>query len=266
MEQPKSPNFQRLAIFLALFILFSAALLIGVRDIIRELVVLPLSYLFWVLGVLINYTPQIFFWLMLLLIVWQIASKTLGRKPKPTLETPLNFMDQANGHVTQGRVTFWKTRIRVFQTTRSEYFSQSFHSALGKMLLDFLAYRYRLAPRQVEDYLKDNPVDLPPEIAQYALECLRPPEIHSAGLFYEIKDFFKNIFQEALETALRIYSSITGSKVIEGKEKTVFPLVVKDRSRSMDGTSGENLESTRIRRILEFMENELEVPHDNASR
>jgi len=261
MKQPRLPNFRRLAVFLVLFILLSVAFLFWARDIVREVVVLPLSYLFWVIGVLVNYLPQLFFWIILLLIAGRIALTSLSRKKKENQDTPRSIPDPANRPVIQGRVAFWVSRVEYLNSGRGEYFTSSFHSAVGKMLLDLIAYRYRLPPKQVEERIRAGTLDLPPDIQEYVLESFRPLE-GSDG------DFFGALWNGVVSLVRR---------GISGLQNTVRRLAGSKNRPAADPppeTSGSRLfrkyasakDSMKIRRIIEYIEDELEVQHDNAGR
>ncbi len=254
MEQPKSPNLRRLAIFTALFILLSAALLFGATDLIRELIVLPVSYLIWVFGVLIRFLHQVYFWIIVLFFGIWVAYSTLLQTRRKNQAAPLNAPEPAEASAIRGRMHFWQTRVGYLQTERSEYFTGSFHSALWKLLLDMLAYRYRMTPKQVETQLQKGGLDLPKDIRDYVLGSLRPAEgggdLFFRDLWEQIVSIFRNAFFDLRDALYKMTGTANRPKAAQ--ERYSQPISFK--------------EEALVRQILKFMEEELEVPHDDAGR
>jgi hypothetical protein len=251
MDQSKQPNFRRLAIFMGLFLLLSISLLFWARDVVRELVVVPLSYIVWLFGILVDYTPQLFFWIALLFIAFRIAFTSLSRKRKRNPPASRAAFDMSESPVTRGRISFWVTRVDFLQSRQGEYFSHAFHSSLGKMLLDLLAYRYRLSTSQVEEWLKEGLLDLPADVRAYALESLRPLEGTQAGFLVDLRDWMVNLLQGG------IY-----------RLQTTLHRMVGSTNQGKSGWAGHadprlTQENPRVRRILQFMEEELEVLNDD---
>jgi hypothetical protein len=250
MEQQKAPNFRRLAIFMALFLLLSVAFLFWASDIIRELVVMPVSYIIWAVGVLVDYTPQIFFWIVLLFIAFQIAYRSLTRKRKAKQPIQTNTSDAANGLETKGRVAYWATRVDFLRSRRGEYFARSFHNTLGKLLLDMLAYRYRLPPKQIEEWLKEGAPGLPEDIRDYALESLRPAEGRRMS-------FLKEVWDQIVAGIRAMFIGLKGEvQTIAGSADREKNQLAGSENMDTYREGAPVVADARVRRILEFMEEE----------
>jgi hypothetical protein len=269
MEQPKTPNFRRLAFFMALFLIFTLALLFWARDIIQEAVVLPLSYIFWGLGVLVDFTPQVFFWILLMFLASWIAYSTLARRRRLEQAYVHTIIDPADGQ-TRGRVAFWDTRVEFLTPGQSEYFSRSFHSALGKLLLEMLAYRYRLTSKQVDDGLRDGTIDLPAEVRAYALDSIHPGEFHRMNFFIDLWDQILERLRGVFFKLRDLFWTITGSTNRNSTNRN-FTSAPGLQQNGYLGSQAFKIDASaltdgRIRRVIEFMEGELEVLHDDTGR
>src|SRR5512141_1978893 len=108
----KKPNSRRIIFFGALLLVFSAAMLLWARDVVREVFVLPISYLIFVTGIFIKSVPQMFVWLSLLVIAIAIAVNSLTARKK-TMAPPLpQMIDLAYNPPSEGRVAYWTSKVR----------------------------------------------------------------------------------------------------------------------------------------------------------
>ncbi len=252
MNDQSTPNTRRLAVIIGLFLLLTIALLFFARDVIRELVVLPLSYLFWLIGILIDSTPQIFFWLALLVIAFLLASRSLSRKRKILTMYPPGYT-VPDDPISTGRVNYWMGKEDLLRGRQGGFYSRSFHSALGRLLLDLLMYRYRLAPRQVEKAVREGTLDLPADIRAYVLESLSPPEPARRFFFLNLLDSIVGAVRDWIDQIQ------AGNLRWGGLSKARQP-----GGGRMDKRVARD--DPRVKRVLTYIEEELEVPHDKSSR
>ncbi len=266
MDKNQEPKSRRYIIIAILFVLVSVALLFWARDVVHELVVLPLSYLFYLFGILLNYTPQIVFWIILLLIGLRIAYLSIStKKRKDEEDLKLYFKPVQDGYTTtSGRVSFWRGKIYLSSSGRGAYYTRTFHDALSKTLMQLLAYRYRISQRQVDESLKDGSLALPDDVRSYALESLEPIEAPAGGCLGAIWETIANYFRRQF---LRIKDSVQALVGVRSAVKT------PEGNANFDGftdsgkgkvSSYASVEDTRVRIVLKFMEEELEVQHDDA--
>jgi Ca2+/Na+ antiporter len=266
MENPKAPNYRRLAILGGLFFILSIVLLFWARDVVREMIVLPLSYIFFVIGVLIDYTPQIFFWIVVLLLGARIAYLSVSRKRKRSEEEIRFFRPVEERPVTSGRVMYWANKVHLLRSGRGVYYTRTFHEALSKTLFQLLAYRYRISPVQVEEGLKDGSLDIPPEIREYALERMRDDvnvKERSWDTFWDgISAAFQNVLV-LLKTAFQKVAGGTNSMPVQ--VQSVDAQGHSDQAARRNDSRLADID-TQVRRVLNYMEEELEVPHDDTGR
>ncbi|NLG97746.1 MAG: hypothetical protein GX491_10330 [Chloroflexi bacterium] len=241
MNQVRLMNPRRLIITAVLLLVVSAALLFWARDLVRELIVNPLSYLIWLAGIFIRSTNQMFFWYIFAAIALIIAVRSLAGRKKVAAQPPMSTMLH-NDLVNHGRLHFWIVRVSLVHRG-SRYYLGSFHDSLSHLLIDQLAYRFHLTPAQVEERLRENSLDVPPEIREYALSGrMRSIETDRE----RFSRLWSDIFQKIKQAVREFFSGQPG------------------RTRPSPANAAEV--DPRIARILEYMEKELEVSHDDSGR
>jgi hypothetical protein len=128
-------------------------------DFSRRLVVVPVSYVSWLVKNIINSTHQFFFWLALLLLVGVLIGKSFrGRYiPPPEGHTPESRSPK------NSRLSFWL--IQLFY--RGEITQVRFSDFIDRLMLDVLTYAYGLPVRSIEQRLETGEIVLPPEVIEY---------------------------------------------------------------------------------------------------
>jgi hypothetical protein len=236
MDNKRNPNFRRLGIIAVILVILSTVLIFLAQDFIREVFVLPLSYLVWVIGILVNSSSQDFYWYILVVIAAMIAwrSVTDRKKARPLPQHPI--LDLLADQTSSGRATYWAVKVNLLRTGNGPYYTKSFHNALGHLLIDLLAFRYRMSTRQAEDAIKDGSLDVPAEVREYALDALERGDLPYGN-------FFDRLWKSINEFVRNFWSRLTANRA--GDALTSHPDVV----------------DPRITYILNYMEEELEVPH-----
>ncbi len=226
----KNVNLRRLVIAGAVILIVSFILLFTARDVVREAIVIPVSYWIWVIGLFVDSTPQIFFWIMLLLISLFIAYRST-RPPKKDPAEPIPYRDysRSNG-VNYGRVAYWSNRVNTMHM--GSFYRSMLNELVGRLLLDLLSYRHRLTPRQIETRLEKGQFVVPPEIKEYLTKNVLKREIGPIG-------FFPYLFRQ-------IRAWFVSKFVSPGDPRTIQP------DQDLD-------------RVLHYIEEELEVKYDRPS-
>ncbi len=236
MKSLRTSNPRRLAIVALLFVIVNTVLVFLARDIIREMIVLPLAYLLFLVKIFIDSTPQLFFWLAVVLISGWIAYRSLYRKRKLVDDFgPSHMVSEEPG--SQGRMSFWVTKVNIARRYGGSYFGSSFHLAMSRLLVDLLAHRYRLSTGEVEDRVRRKTLGLPPDIEEYLLLNLGNNESH--GSWYE------RWWRKFLLT-IQNWLNWPAPRGAAG-------------SLSADPLDG-------IDRVIYFMEEELEVSHEHSGQ
>lgn len=241
MDNKRNPNFRRLGIIAVILVILSTALIFLAQDFIREVFVLPLSYLFWVFGILFNSSSQDFYWYILVVIAAMIAwrSVTGRKKARPLPQHPMS--DLLADRTSSGRASYWAVKVNLLMTGTGPYYTRSFHNALGHLLIDLLAFRYRMSSRQAEEALKDGSLDVPVEVREYALDALDRDDIPYGN-------FFNRLWKSINEKIRALWTRLTANRAVD------------------DLSSHPEVVDPRITYILNYMEEELEVPHVESGR
>lgn len=242
MNREPSINHRRLITILVVLMLISGAVFVWLRDIVREVVVIPVSYLLFVAGIVVDTAPQLFFWLVVILIAFWIAYRSMStrRRAAPTMNVPI-LRDMGDKAPYGGRVAFWSTKVNHMRRYRSVYYQSTFHVSLARLLIELLAYRYRLTMLETEERLRGDLLDVPEEVRAYVLSSLSRREITH-------QKFFRRLWRMILETVQRW---------MPGRSET---------SVNLADNQPESPAEAQLVRIIHYMEEELEVPHDHPSQ
>jgi hypothetical protein len=111
------------------------------RDVINELLVLPLAYLWWALKLFYLSLPQVLWWVILLLLVTFILLSSLLPEIKPGKGKPI-ASDPARGQVENLALSIRKSK-------KGTYFKWLVANRLGKLAYQILLQRENGKPRSV---------------------------------------------------------------------------------------------------------------------
>lgn len=139
-----------------LVLLLAIPLMLILKDVVREVVLIPLWRVLWLLSLVLRAIPQVFFWGALLVIILFLAVKSLARQEKPIKKV----WDVEPGY--PGRVMIWAQRVYLME--RGEYSRRYMAQRLRRLVLEVLAYSERLNIEQVRQRLKTGELDTPPEV------------------------------------------------------------------------------------------------------
>lgn len=241
MNQIRSINLRRVIVVLAVLLLVSIVVIFWMREVVREVLVLPISYLLFVAGIFIDSTPQVFFWVSILLTTFWIAYRSMSskrRKPPPLIRP---VADNSSGRQPfSGRVSSWAAKVRQMRKYNSSYYRGTFHQSLARLLVELLAHRYRLTPLQAEERLRNGVLDVPAEVRAYFLSSMGRPEPIRIGFFARLRKMLNDTWRDWLNHRFE-----------------ASPLEKKDKRSQTEA---------QIERIILYMEEELEVAHDHPSQ
>jgi len=149
----------RLALLaLALLLLGLLALVIG--GAVREVVVIPLLYLLWLMRVLFEMLPQVVVWVGFVALLALVAWKSL-------VVSPAAPPQRQQATTTRTPVATW---ARMFHSAANERYARwQLAQRLGMLGLELLASQDQPAGQGVWQYLHDESLDMPPEVRAYLL-------------------------------------------------------------------------------------------------
>lgn len=150
---------------LGIILITALALAPLIRDFMREFVVIPLLYAFWIGRIIYDAIPQVVFWSCFLVVALLLASASLLRPGKPKSKT----YEAKTGQ--RGRVETWANLIR--QAPQEDYYQWRLAQPLRELILETLAYEARLSAKEIKQGLMDDQLNLPPEIRTYLQASLK---------------------------------------------------------------------------------------------
>jgi len=165
-----------------LAIVLTTALMLALIDLVRNVLAVPITQLFYFLGLLLKSTPQVIFWGMLLLFLLIIAGKSVeqGRKAEPEqFEAPLRSPRHE-------RIAVWANHIH--QALRGDHYARSrLAEFLASLVVELLAQDERVSISEIRKRLELGELDLPPEIVNYLKARFAIGAISQPGFLQVIK-------------------------------------------------------------------------------
>lgn len=233
IERVKMTNPRRLAAFGVVAAVLVLLLAFWMRQVVYEVFVVPISYIFFVVGVLVDATPQIFFWLGSTALAFWIAYRAMnsGRR-RAAFPLPTSGGALSDAPASTGRMVYWAVKVNMLQRYRSNYYQGGFHQALGRLLVETLAHRYRMTISEVEHRLRNDELDLPEEVREYARYVFHRPE--STGI-----SVMRQTWEDILEF-LRIQLGI----------------------KNLNTNTPSARASRLVEPVIRYLQDELEVPHE----
>ncbi len=131
------------------------------QDLIRELVLLPISYLVWIGGLIYRSIDQQVVWTSLIILVVIISWASL--KLRRSILSPSRDQGARFSH----RIERWSKRLTDVQ--RGTYMQWRLAQHLSNLAVETLAYRAGLTRTQMDERITQGDINLPDEIQAYLL-------------------------------------------------------------------------------------------------
>ena len=144
---------------IGLVLLLTVPLVLALRDVVREVIVIPLLYVLWMGRLLLRSLPQVLCWSVFLIVAFLLALGSLAQ-----WEGPRRTPRAATGR-SSGQVAVWAKRIRLM--ARGGYTGWYFGRHVEKLIVAVLAYRERLSIREIRRRIKVGDLEAPPEVRAY---------------------------------------------------------------------------------------------------
>jgi hypothetical protein len=192
-------------------VVIAALLAFPLRGIVNELIVVPIAYIFWLLGLLYISTHQVIWWIVILLLVLFILGKSL----LPELKLPRKRVTPTRRE--RGKVESLATSLQ--KSKKGIYFKWLVANRLGKLTHEILLQRGNGKPRSVFAPLTGEGLEPTLEMQQYLEKGLH-------GSFAEFPNTGNRYFAPPSKTLLdhdvaEVIEFLESS--IESKDKPLRP-------------------------------------------
>jgi hypothetical protein len=160
------------SIIVGLALALAAAVMSAQGSFLRENIVRPLSYAFWIASILIRGTPQVLFWAILLVLAFVMAGRSLfGSSSK------LPRVQIASGSVfRRSRLRYW---LHQLELNRYESARFQLYEAISRLSLDVLSYQEGVTLQQYQRQL--DPETIQPEYLAQFFRFRSPSLLQRAG-------------------------------------------------------------------------------------
>jgi len=168
-------------------VVIAALLAFPLRGIVNELIVVPIAYIFWLLGLLYLSTHQVIWWMAILVVVLFILGKSL----LPELKLSRKPVTPARHE--RGKVESLARSLQ--KSNKGIYFKWLVANRLGKLTHEILVQRSNGKPRSVFAPLIGEGLEPTPEMQQYLEKGLH-------GSFAEFPNTDNRYFAPPSKTSL----------------------------------------------------------------
>jgi hypothetical protein len=151
-------SIKRIALLFLIILPFVLGIILLFRDSVRDLILVPILYLFWLIGQLISSLDQKYIWYSLILVIFiilirSIFSRLPGFSRKITSEP---------GSTPSGRIQFWESQIQ--RLAGGNYAPEYSLAELRKLIVQVVAQQERLSMREAEQFLISEEKRIPHEV------------------------------------------------------------------------------------------------------
>jgi hypothetical protein len=174
-------------------LLLAVPLVLVLRDLAREVIVVPLLHLLWVGDLYFQSIPQALFWALFSMVALIIAARSLVRDKKPARKK------RQTETVGEGQVQVLTRWIRY--AAQGGYSKWWLAQHLGELTCEVLAYRERITPGQMREQLRDGDLDAPPEVRAFLQAGLTLTFSRSVSLFSRLRRRLRSSVQTSAPDA-----------------------------------------------------------------
>ncbi len=178
--------------FILLIILFPLTLALAYifRETIRQVVLMPILYLLWVINILYQTLGQQILWIfMLVLLLWLVLRNLRPDRTEVYLPSQEARIDSG-----RGRVSFWAWQVRMIG---NEAYSKNFSmEELRRLILTVLAFQEQISLKQVERRLESGELVVPPEVQAVLETGVQPETFQAPALRVRIRRLLRRLIHQ----------------------------------------------------------------------
>jgi hypothetical protein len=159
------------------------------KDYVRQVLALPVTRILWFLRLLIDSTPQLIFWGLLLFIFFVVVIRSLSAGNPPVVQ----MVGEPLQSPRRQRIAFWTNQFA--QTLSGDQYSKiRLEGYLGDIAMQVLAHQYKEDPEKIRLLILQDKLELPPEIKAFVKARYRPVLETRPGFWASIWSGFQKWF------------------------------------------------------------------------
>lgn len=142
------------------------------RDLVRTYLLIPTLYVLWAVRVIYYFIPGSVYWLILLIILINLANRSLSRRLLRPPRVPL--LDREN----RNPIETWAHLIQ--NRSQGDYYRWKLANQFASLALQLIAHREQITPEEVRDRLLDGTLPVPEDLRTWLITGLERPELQEA--------------------------------------------------------------------------------------
>jgi hypothetical protein len=159
MKPAVRAKLRTILILVAILLALAIPLMFLLENFVRDAILLPIAYITWLLGIIVDALPQSYILAGLVALGIYIAIRSLerGRNNRTQQEYREFYV--------RGNLTLWADRLRL--VARGSYSKQRFRYHLGRLALNVLAHEYRISSSELANRIREGSFEVPDELQLY---------------------------------------------------------------------------------------------------
>jgi hypothetical protein len=182
-----SPSKRTAILVFALFIALGLTVSIALPNFVRDSIVTPIYYLFWLIGLLIRSLDQKIIWAFLVLVAIVVIVRVWMTRPKSYRKKA----PQEEAWAGKSRIAQWSIYIRLMFS--NIYGETYFFDEVRQLLFEIMAYQYHVSKSDVEEMIQSGQIEVPEPIYGYLFSWRRDNPV-SIGWIDRMKEGLARFF------------------------------------------------------------------------
>jgi hypothetical protein len=199
---------------LVVFLLGVVALLtFFFQDFVRQVMAVPAARFIWFVKLLIDSTPQVFFWGILVIIFLVVSIQSLSVHKTTQVQAVAEPLQPAR----RERIAYWTNQV-AHVLSGDQYSRARIAAHLGEIALQLLAFQQKEDPEKIRLMILRDQVEIPPEISACVKARFRPVLEPGPGFWASIRLGLQRLFPFLMKNSKQpplLFSSLAPGDELE---------------------------------------------------
>jgi hypothetical protein len=174
-------------VLVAILLALALPLAFMLEDFVRDAIVYPLAYQFWLARTVLDALPQACGLGLMVVLMGYLAIRSLFRDREPA--QPSSRVERKS----PGSVSLWQQRLEL--VSKGSYSRQRLDHHIGQVVLKAIAHEERLSGRETIQQIGSDHLNLPPGVEHYLEAALHAGLARERRPFARLRSLFARIFQ-----------------------------------------------------------------------